>query len=217
MADKEDLSALFDGQDRDAATIEVLEHDESMQDIWKSYSITRDVLRNDAPHLQWDIASKVALALENEPAHNVSSSAEQTVIQMMDTKLAQPTPAQAAQSKPSWLKMPAWFQQVSQVGIAAGVAMAVIVGVQQYNGFDSATSDTVNIQPPVLLTVPLKGTAEPVSLTTQEMLSVPTEAQLMEQRRRINAVLNDYELQLRINANDAVDQPAALTNESIEN
>lgn len=187
MAEKENLSALFDGDDIDPAMIEALEHDTFMQDAWRSFSVTRDVLRNDTPQsLEWDIASRVALALDDEPAHSLT-----------------PAPLLTDQAPPAIARktMPAWLQQITQVGIAASVAMAAIFGVQHYYGADPYSQDDSIMQPPVLLTVPLQGTAEPVSLTPHEMVSVPSEAQVMEQSRRINAVLSDYELQLRINTN----------------
>ncbi len=187
MAEKENLSALFDGDDIDPAIIEALEQDTFMQDAWKSFSVTRDVLRNDSPQAsEWDIASKIALALENEPSHSITPA----------PLLTEQAPAAIAHKT-----MPAWLQQITQVGIAASVAMAAIFGVQHFYGVDPYSQEDSIMQPPVLLTVPLQGTAEPVSLTPHEMVSVPSEAQMMEQSRRINAVLNDYELQLRINAN----------------
>ncbi len=187
MAEKENLSALFDGDDIDPALIEALEHDTFMQDAWRSFSVTRDVLRNDAPQaLEWDIASKVALALEDEPSHSITPA---------PLLMEQPSVERARKT------MPAWLQQLTQVSIAASVAMAAIFGVQHYYGADPYSQEDSIMQPPVLLTVPLQGTAEPVSLTPYEMMSVPSEAQMMEQSRRINAVMSDYELQLRINAN----------------
>ncbi len=96
--------------------------------------------------------------------------------------------------------MPSWFHQFGQVAIAATVTLAVIVGVQQYNGGDSGAPQLADSQLPVLQTVPFTGQAEPVSLSRESLRQQPTEAQLMEQRKRINAILQDYELQLRLNA-----------------
>ena len=80
------------------------------------------------------------------------------------------------------------------MGVAACVSLAVIVGVQHYNG-QSETSQQP--ETPVFNTLPMMGKASPVSL------GVPSEAtanngqqqQVQEQRRRINAMLQDYELQ----------------------
>ncbi len=83
----------------------------------------------------------------------------------------------------------------------------LLSGVQQYNGGDEGIVGTsAESQMPVLQTIPFSGTAEPVSLTRDSVRSnnhnAPSEAQVMEQRRRINAMLQDYELQLRLNAED---------------
>ena len=78
--------------------------------------------------------------------------------------------------------------------------MAVIVGVQHYNTSSDLPLDVT--QPPVLHTMPLQGAAQPVSLRAQQAPALPTEAQLMEQRKRVNAMFMDYELQLRLNANE---------------
>ena len=102
--------------------------------------------------------------------------------------------------------------------MAACVSLAVIVGVQQYNGGDDSVVDSpADSQLPVLQTIPFSGTAEPVSLTRDSVRTnnhnAPSEAQVMEQRRRINAMLQDYELQLRLNADDgSIDKSLLETN-----
>nr|WP_235869565.1 sigma-E factor negative regulatory protein [Veronia nyctiphanis] len=71
MADKENVSSFFDGEDRDKRVIEALGSDSGAQASWKSYSVIRDTLRGEAPAtLDWDIASSVSAALENEPSYS---------------------------------------------------------------------------------------------------------------------------------------------------
>ncbi len=97
-------------------------------------------------------------------------------------------------------KVRPWAAQLTQMGVAACVSLAVIVGVQHYNG-QSETSQQP--ETPVFNTLPMMGKASPVSL------GVPSEAapvgsqqqQVQEQRRRINAMLQDYELQRRLHSN----------------
>lgn len=127
-------------------------------------------------------------AIENEPVRQVSPLIPE----------AQPAPQQ-------WQKMPFWKKCVrgrrsfTQMGVAACVSLAVIVGVQHYNG-QSETSQQP--ETPVFNTLPMMGKASPVSL------GVPSEAapvgsqqqQVQEQRRRINAMLQDYELQRRLHS-----------------
>ncbi|MNT66045.1 Anti-sigma-E factor RseA [compost metagenome] len=90
-------------------------------------------------------------------------------------------------------------QQVGQYAIAASVAAAVIFGVQQYQGQDGMPAN------PVLNTIPVGGSATPVSVhypqdgnratTRQQGLN---EQQMQEQRERINAFLRDHQLQQRL-------------------
>ncbi|KDM92633.1 RseA family anti-sigma factor [Photobacterium galatheae] len=203
MADKEKISALLDGEDVDQSVINQLLVDDAAKQSWQAYHLMSDVLHGEAPgQPRWDIAGQVAMALEDEPAHSLSGNNDNgqndNVVSMPQTE--QPRPQQARRS------MPAWLTQFGQVAVAASVSLAVIIGVQQYNGGEEATfASDAKRDVPVLQTIPFAGTAEPVSLTRDSVRShaeSPSEAQLMEQRRRINAMLQDYELQLRLNAED---------------
>ncbi|WP_174244306.1 RseA family anti-sigma factor [Vibrio atypicus] len=201
MADKEKLSALMDGELVDKALITDMEHDQDSLQTWSNYHLIGDVMRGDAPEKpEWNIAESVALALENEPAHSKFGS-QSAVVELDEHRVAepQPTPQQARR------QLPAWLSQFGQVAVAACVSLAVILGVQQYGGSDPASPAADQL--PVLQTIPFAGSAEPVSLTRQsvEHQSATNEANVQEQRRRINAMLQDYELQLRLNSEENVD------------
>lgn len=208
MADKEKISALLDGEELDQSIVNALTVDTDSQQTWQHFNLMGDVMRGEAPQTKdWDIAAKVALALEDEPAYTGFTEQQVEPVTLISTARngetveAQPTPQQAKRTLPSWLT------QFGQVAVAASVSLAVIVGVQQYNGSgDSFVSSAENGQLPVLETIPFAGIAEPVSLTRDSLRTNrhagPTEEQVMEQRRRINAMLQDYELQLRLNAED---------------
>lgn len=193
MADKEKLSALMDGELIDKALINELEHDQDSQQAWKSYHLIGDVMRGDAPEKpEWNIAESVALALENEPAHSAFSP-QRSVVDLESRVESQPTPAQARR------QLPAWLTQFGQVAVAACVSLAVILGVQQYGGSDPAAPESNQL--PVLQTIPFAGSAEPVSLTRESLEHQnQNNANVQEQRHRINAMLQDYELQLRLNS-----------------
>lgn len=197
MADKEKLSALMDGELVDKALIAELESDQTGLDAWKNYHLIGDVLRGDAPQQpEWNIAESVALALENEPAHNQFSPSKVTDISEARIE-SQPTPHQAKRN------LPAWISQFGQVGIAACVSLAVILGVQQFGG--EVTSETDQL--PVLQTIPFSGSVEPVSLTRDSVEQSPrNDVNVQEQRRRINAMLQDYELQLKLNSDSAMNR-----------
>jgi sigma-E factor negative regulatory protein RseA len=191
MADKQKLSAFMDGDLIDDALIEALENDQESKQTWQNYHLIGDVMRGDEPQsLEWNIAESVALALDDEPAHQAVS--KETVVPIE----AQPTPSQAKR------QLPAWLTQFGQVGIAACVSLAVILGVQQFSGQDATQPEIEQI--PVLQTIPFAGSAEPVSLTRDSVARTNQNesANVQEQRRRINALLQDYELQLRLNSDD---------------
>lgn len=187
MANKEQLSALMDG---DLSEIEVLNElgtDPALQDTWARYHLIGDAMRGDLPvNLQLDLSDSIMLALEDEPA-------------ILAPKPAQPA---APQVQPAGKVIPfvrRFGQQVGQYAIAASVAAAVIFGVQQYQGKDGVPTS------PVLNTIPVGGSAAPVSVhypqdgsrtgVRQQGLS---EQQMQEQRERINAFLRDHQLQQRL-------------------
>lgn len=92
-----------------------------------------------------------------------------------------------------------WAAQLTQMGVAACVSLAVIVGVQHYNG-QSETSQQP--ETPVFNTLPMMGKASPVStgVPSDATASGGQQQQVQEQRRRINAMLQDYELQRRLHS-----------------
>ena len=187
MANKEQISALMDGDLSDAEVLNELEMDSDLQDTWSRYHLIGDAMRGDLPvNLQLDLSDSIMLALEDEPA-------------ILAPKPAQPA---APQVQPAGKVIPfvrRFGQQVGQYAIAASVAAAVIFGVQQYQGKDGVPTS------PVLNTIPVGGSAAPVSVhypqdgsrtgVRQQGLS---EQQMQEQRERINAFLRDHQLQQRL-------------------
>ncbi|MCL9773465.1 RseA family anti-sigma factor [Vibrio methylphosphonaticus] len=195
MADKQKLSAFMDGDQVDEALIEAFENDLESKEAWQNYHLIGDVMRGDEPKsLDWNIAESVATALEAEPTYSQAPSSVNTDQVGVATPIeSQPTPAQAKR------QLPAWLSQFGQVAVAACVSMAVILGVQQYSGQDATQPEAEQL--PVLQTIPFAGSAEPVSLTRDSVAKTSNEtANVQEQRRRVNALLQDYELQLRLNS-----------------
>ncbi|MEY8712084.1 anti-sigma factor [Mangrovibacter phragmitis] len=189
---KEKLSALMDGETLDSETISELSRDKSLLQTWESYHLIRDTLRGDTGTvLDLDISARVMEAIEKEPARNPSPLITES----------QPTPHQW-QKMPFWKKLRPWASQLTQIGVAACVSLAVIVGVQQYNTGGRATDSVAQPETPVFNTLPMMGKASPVSLgVPSDSMSVDGgQQQMQEQRRRINAMLQDYELQRRLHA-----------------
>ncbi|EOB2812602.1 RseA family anti-sigma factor [Vibrio vulnificus] len=194
MADKEKLSALMDGEIVDKALIKEIAQDDDVLASWRNYHLIGDVMRGEAPQQpEWNIAESVALALENEPAHSLH---QQKVIELTQMPPeSQPLPQQARR------QLPAWLSQFGQVAVAACVSLAVILGVQQYGGSDPAAPQADQL--PVLQTIPFAGSAEPVSLTRESVEKLMSESSIQEQRKRVHAMLRDYELQLRLNSDSS--------------
>jgi len=187
---KEQLSALMDGETLDNEAISALSKDVVLQKNWESYHLIRDTLRGDVPQLlDFDISARVMAAIENEPAQKVTP----LIVE------AQPKPEQAA-VMPFWAKVRPWAAQITQVGVAACVSLAVIVGVQQYNKPVVGQSSDA----PVFNTLPMMGQASPVSLgvpaDNANTNNTNANQQVQDQRRRVNALLQDYELQRRLHA-----------------
>ncbi|WP_375057023.1 sigma-E factor negative regulatory protein [Zobellella sp. DQSA1] len=183
MANKEHISALVDGEIQDKVLLERLGRDSELAETFGRYHLYGDAMRNELPnHLQLDLSDRIAAALEQEPAI-----------------LAAPAPAgdageprQARMLRP--LRVAPLVRQLGQFAVAASVSAAVIFGVQQYSQNDPHA--------PVLNTVPLSGGAAPVSLNYQaDSREALNEQALLEQQRKIHALLMDHELQQRLRQN----------------
>jgi sigma-E factor negative regulatory protein RseA len=185
---KEQLSALMDGETLDSELLNTLSKDKNLQQSWESYHLIRDTMRGDTSEiLHFDISANVMAAIANEPVRQVTPLIPEQ----------QPQPQQW-QKMPFWQKVRPWASQLTQMGVAACVSLAVIVGVQHYNG---QSDNPAQPETPVFNTLPMMGKASPVSLGVPSDSTASTgQQQVQEQRRRINAMLQDYELQRRLHA-----------------
>ncbi|CAI6184963.1 Anti-sigma-E factor RseA [Escherichia coli] len=199
---KEQLSALMDGETLDSELLNELAHNPEMQKTWESYHLIRDSMRGDTPEvLHFDISSRVMAAIEEEPVRQPATLIPE----------AQPAPHQW-QKMPFWQKVRPWAAQLTHMGVAACVSLAVIVGVQHYNG-QSETSQQP--ETPVFNTLPIdKAEMKPGSTGSDQALSTA-----QEQRRRINAMLRqdvnharsvDYSLPEQLQFEQAQTQQAAV-------
>ncbi|MGY5452634.1 sigma-E factor negative regulatory protein [Agarivorans sp. MS3-6] len=176
MANKEQLSALVDNELTDAALLELLANEPEHSEQWSNYHLIGDVLRGETPkYIDLDIAGNIAQALEQEPA------------------IVAPKP-QVTETKAPSGKVVSFFKYAGQYAIAASVAVAAIVGVQQYSYNDGDATQPL----PVFSTVPVGGSVAPVSLQSNPLPRELTEAEVIEQRKRISAYLQDHRFQQRI-------------------
>ncbi|THJ44583.1 sigma-E factor negative regulatory protein [Aeromonas veronii] len=192
MANKEQISALMDGDLSDAEVLNELEMDSDLQDTWSRYHLIGDAMRGDLPvNLQLDLSDSIMAALEDEP----------TILAPKPVETAPVLQPAVAPVKTDSNVVPLFRrvgQQLGQYAIAASVAAAVIFGVQQYQGQDGVPAN------PVLNTIPIGGSAAPVSVHYPQQDGARarqqglTEQQMQEQRERINAFLRDHQLQQRL-------------------
>ncbi|WP_421223577.1 sigma-E factor negative regulatory protein [Aeromonas sp. 602293] len=193
MANKEQISALMDGDLSDAEVLNELEMDSDLQATWGRYHLIGDAMRGDLPvNLQLDLSDSIMAALEDEPTILAPKPVETaSVVQ----PVVAPIKTDSNNVVPLFRRV---GQQLGQYAIAASVAAAVIFGVQQYQGQDGVPNN------PVLNTIPIGGSAAPVSVHYPQQDGARarqqglTEQQMQEQRERINAFLRDHQLQQRL-------------------
>ncbi|MDC9589714.1 anti-sigma-E factor RseA [Xenorhabdus sp. XENO-10] len=187
---REKLSALMDGEALDSEAVHLVSDDAIMQKQWERYHLVRDVLRGDVGDvLHLDIASQVALALEKEPVHINPAAVPES----------QPKPETWA-NMPFWNKIRTWKSQITQIGVAACVSLSVIIGVQHYNN-DSSYETENQFEAPAFNTLPVMGTTSTVGLATpaeEETFGSDLNMQVRESNKRIDAMLQQYELDRRI-------------------
>lgn len=173
----ENLSALIDGENsqfdlQGNDMITAIRNDKELQQKWHSYHVIRYGLRKELPsQLQFDIAAKVALALESEPAI-----------------LA---PKKTWRDAPLVRSVIPFVKQGSQMAIAASVAVAMIIGVQQYN-------QTTDVDEPFNSAAPILGIPGGLSPVSFEQTPTVPQNDMVEQKRRINAYIADHHQQMQL-------------------
>ncbi|OCG18658.1 hypothetical protein A9G24_12005 [Gilliamella sp. App6-5] len=180
---KEQLSLLMDGEFTNEHIIDEISHDESLQSYWHRYHIVRDTMRGHlhSSALTLDITNQIAQAIATEDLYN----------QLADQPDINATTPPKAENL-IWIHVKDFFAKVSQVGLAACVTLGIIAGVQYHQGQTDNTSTS-----PTLNTVPIGVNVAPVGGIHQQ-----NDQQLLEKRQydKIRLLVQDYELQKRLNA-----------------
>ncbi|RTR34680.1 sigma-E factor negative regulatory protein [Shewanella atlantica] len=184
------VSAAVDGE-IDEQMLAELAADKDSHEQWRDYHMIGDAMRGELPKtMHLDLSANIAAAIENEP----------TII----APVKRETPKDVKVETKGLSNVIPMFKQFGQYAIAASVALVAVVGVQNYGQQESA----IDASPlPVLNTRPLVGSVTPVSLQTgpvQQNQSF-TNDQVMEQRQRINAYIQDHMLQQRLNNGVQID------------
>jgi sigma-E factor negative regulatory protein RseA len=175
------VSAAVDGEVDDQTLAQLASDVESHQE-WQRYHMIGDTMRGELPAaIDLDITASIAAAIALEPT-----------IMAPKAKMSEQGAAVVTASKPS--NVVSLFKQFGQYAIAASVALVAIVGVQSYDQDPESPL-------PVFNTRPLVGTMSPVSLQTGPVVNQQgyTNEQVLEQRRRVNAYIQDHMLQQRLN------------------
>lgn len=187
----EQISALVDNEVLGKQELEDLLGQPEQDEQWQRYHLIGDVMRGEhKPGCDFDIAAKVATALESEEKHNLVHLHTQ-----FKTEGPKLTSDDAIAKKSNVIN---FFSRIGHYGIAASVAVAAIFGVSQYSS--SGNEAYQNHQ--VLDTAPFSGVVSPVSLQVKPVNVEPknvqqSEQDILEQKKRINAYLHDHQLQQR--------------------
>lgn len=148
-----------------------------LSDIWSSYHLIGDVIRDEVPvSIQLDLSAQIAAVIMDEPTILAPSSSN-GVVSTFKARIIQ-------FSKP-----------FGQIAIAASAAGLMILSVQQ-NG----TSNEIIMPNQVVQTIPFAGIADPVSFNYQSTNKVSAKESYIIQQRRFQALLSDHNQQIKLNA-----------------
>lgn len=168
----ESTSALFDEQIINADEIEALLKDEKAQQEWHRYSVIRAAIKGDLnSDISLDISERVRVSVNQE------------------SNVVKPG---FGRSKSQNKAASRWFQPFAKVAVAASVAVVAVMTVQTYQ--QPATPDGSSAEP-TLLTSPIGGGREPVSLNRVEPMSQISDQQ---RRRQVQSYLIDHQQQLML-------------------
>lgn len=181
MSQNEELvSALMDGESSDSSAVKKISQSAELAEKWQRYHLIRSTMRGErATSLELDITAAVAEQLDQEPVVLAPIHRRKVFGGRVSAKVVP------------------MFRQVSQYAVAASVAVAVIVGVQQYN----QPAEVQGLDGPGLITMP-GGHLSPVSLEQTKVVPTTTNNNI-ERQRRMNAYLLDHQQQLRLKQNKA--------------
>lgn len=193
----ENLSAMVDGEelnDKQGTFAKAITNDPVLNAKWKSYHLTRDLLRNDmSSDFAFDISDSIAEALKDE--------------------LPMVAPKQTWRELPVISAVIPIVRQSGQLAMVACVTAMVIFGFQTYN--KPEVSDPFATAPPI---IGPQGGLAPVSLQSGNSSQQDRMDQLLQQRRQINALIQDHVRQQNLRnvaTQSVVDEP--LSTEEKEN
>lgn len=168
----ESLSALMDNQASELELqrlLKALETDLALTSTWSRYQIASMGLKGEIPVLaSSDFAARISTAIDAEETYSAQSK---------------PMPVQAAVPSNVVVMPMRWWQQAGRVAIAASVAGALVVGVQQYQA-SAPYSAEVAVNTPVVA---------PLATTENKAANLPSGINAPALSARTVAVQSGYE------------------------
>ncbi|MDF7671267.1 RseA family anti-sigma factor [Orbaceae bacterium ESL0721] len=190
---KERLSSFMDGELATASFIDLINRDENLQACWHRYHIARDAMKGELhdSSLGFDISHAVANAIDTDSNYELRTQPTQDDITPPNLEKLK---RESKRLNSFWIQIKDSIAKMSQVGLAACVTLVIIAGVQYYQ------DESTNSNMPMLNTVPVGVNLAPVGGIADE--SKLDEQQLFEKRQydKIRLLVQDYELQKRLNA-----------------
>ncbi|MAI36759.1 MAG: RseA family anti-sigma factor [Alteromonas sp.] len=182
---QEKLSAFMDGEAEDDKIIDAIKHDAELQAKWQRYHVIRGTMRKEASVApEMDITASIAAALADEPAIVAPKESRWRSIPIIGNVVPFAT-------------------QSGQFAVAASVALAVILGVQHLN--QPAPSEPFMTAP----TAGPQGGLAPVSLEQTRTLPRNDMNEVLEKKRKINALIADHEQQIKLKQVQAEEEEKA--------
>lgn len=174
MQQKERLSAYMDGYEIENEFTDELCKSDELQVSWENYHTIRSVMRGEEMILGADFSAKMFELIEQEEIQATIEPQEKRGL---------------------LLKLKRWSTPIMQAGIAASVCLVAVLGVNMMNGND----EVAQVEAPVLQTLPFSQSIQNVSYNSPAK-EQPTEAQIENQQRRLNTLIQNHELQRRTEA-----------------
>ncbi len=157
MADRESLSALFDGETTDyAPLLNRLMADPDWQATWVRYHLISETIKNALPNtLSTDFATRVAAAVDREPI-----------------------PVRPLPIRPNAL--PAWYKPLTGFALAASVALVTIFGVRLWHKYLPEEPEGWVSQAPASIppTALVTAASPPRTVEVSAVPTVPTHSRL---------------------------------------
>ncbi|PJG84918.1 sigma-E factor negative regulatory protein [Conservatibacter flavescens] len=176
---KELLSAYIDGENVDNKLTDALCKDEDLQRSWANLHVIRTVMRQESQDIF--LGADFTAKMENLIAAEVGYENQPTM--------------EEAEKSPFMQKLRSWLMPVTQVAVAAGVCLVAVIGVQSFNNTEQGL--TADSDKPVLQTLPFTNNVQAVSYNAPTK-DVVTNEEVEQKNKRIEAMLQDYELQRRM-------------------